>query len=139
MTVGSWLTQTIWSPIAIALTPDNKKSGNLHWQKTIQNDRWQSTNWIVIAAIFAVFALTSATAVPGVNETHYLTKAKHFWDSDWCGNDLFLSSSDAHFAFFAMFGWPTLFISLDAYAWICLLYTSPSPRDATLSRMPSSA
>ena len=24
-------------------------------------------------------------------------------------------------------------------AWICLLYTSPSPRDATLSRMPSSA
>ena len=25
------------------------------------------------------------------------------------------------------------------YLWICLLYTSPSPRDATLSRMPSSA
>ena len=25
------------------------------------------------------------------------------------------------------------------YAYICLLYTSPSPRDATLSRMPSSA
>ena len=25
------------------------------------------------------------------------------------------------------------------YAKICLLYTSPSPRDATLSRMPSSA
>ena len=23
--------------------------------------------------------------------------------------------------------------------WVCLLYTSPSPRDATLSRMPSSA
>ena len=26
-----------------------------------------------------------------------------------------------------------------AEAWSCLLYTSPSPRDATLSRMPSSA
>ena len=26
-----------------------------------------------------------------------------------------------------------------AYTWVCLLYTSPSPRDATLSRMPSSA
>ena len=25
------------------------------------------------------------------------------------------------------------------YYWNCLLYTSPSPRDATLSRMPSSA
>ncbi len=28
---------------------------------------------------------------------------------------------------------------LDAYMTNCLLYTSPSPRDATLSRMPSSA
>ena len=26
-----------------------------------------------------------------------------------------------------------------AVVWGCLLYTSPSPRDATLSRMPSSA
>ena len=25
------------------------------------------------------------------------------------------------------------------FLWLCLLYTSPSPRDATLSRMPSSA
>ena len=28
---------------------------------------------------------------------------------------------------------------LAGYAYSCLLYTSPSPRDATLSRMPSSA
>ncbi len=28
---------------------------------------------------------------------------------------------------------------LGDHTWICLLYTSPSPRDATLSRMPSSA
>ena len=32
--------------------------------------------------------------------------------------------------------WPA---SFHLYAWGCLLYTSPSPRDATLSRMPSSA
>ena len=31
------------------------------------------------------------------------------------------------------------FASKDAFFCICLLYTSPSPRDATLSRMPSSA
>ena len=30
-------------------------------------------------------------------------------------------------------------ISIDVLARVCLLYTSPSPRDATLSRMPSSA
>ena len=29
--------------------------------------------------------------------------------------------------------------SFEAYFFTCLLYTSPSPRDATLSRMPSSA
>ena len=27
----------------------------------------------------------------------------------------------------------------NGWSWYCLLYTSPSPRDATLSRMPSSA
>ena len=27
----------------------------------------------------------------------------------------------------------------DMHGWICLLYTSPSPRDGLLSRMPSSA
>ena len=30
-------------------------------------------------------------------------------------------------------------VGLGSIAWACLLYTSPSPRDATLSRMPSSA
>ena len=30
-------------------------------------------------------------------------------------------------------------VTLSQHDGICLLYTSPSPRDATLSRMPSSA
>ena len=36
---------------------------------------------------------------------------------------------------------PTSILQLQRYCWppSCLLYTSPSPRDATLSRMPSSA
>ena len=33
----------------------------------------------------------------------------------------------------------SLFISYISLDMVCLLYTSPSPRDATLSRMPSSA
>ena len=33
-------------------------------------------------------------------------------------------------------GWPEKKVAADK---VCLLYTSPSPRDATLSRMPSSA
>ena len=34
---------------------------------------------------------------------------------------------------------PNLLIDKDGQAYICLLYTSPSPRDRTRSRMPSSA
>ena len=34
---------------------------------------------------------------------------------------------------------PATTLNFIATSWICLLYTSPSPRDATLSRMPSSA
>ena len=30
-------------------------------------------------------------------------------------------------------------VAAGGLVWACLLYTSPSPRDATLSRMPSSA
>ena len=38
-------------------------------------------------------------------------------------------------------GWGSLAIDIakSAQCEVCLLYTSPSPRDATLSRMPSSA
>ena len=35
--------------------------------------------------------------------------------------------------------WDRLQVIRDRRFWSCLLYTSPSPRDATLSRMPSSA
>ena len=34
---------------------------------------------------------------------------------------------------------PNLTLSRQSISYSCLLYTSPSPRDATLSRMPSSA
>ena len=39
----------------------------------------------------------------------------------------------------APFGPRFLLESVEGGSKICLLYTSPSPRDATLSRMPSSA
>ena len=35
--------------------------------------------------------------------------------------------------------WPVHRVELDAFYMDCLLYTSPSPRDRTRSRMPSSA
>ena len=49
-------------------------------------------------------------------------------------------SCDARFALTSTaYGWAKKAGALAASAASCLLYTSPSPRDATLSRMPSSA
>ncbi len=72
----------------------------------------------VTAAVFLSFAISSFVRypVPGPNEPHYLCKAKHYWDPDWCVRDFFLESSNAHLVFFQTFGLPTRWLSLDATA-----------------------
>src|SRR5688500_11446594 len=47
-----------------------------------------------IALVFVVFATYAAWPVPDVNEAHYLTKARHFWDPAWVAGDFFLDSAD---------------------------------------------
>ncbi|MCA9050820.1 MAG: hypothetical protein KDA89_18910 [Planctomycetaceae bacterium] len=42
--------------------------------------------------------------IPGINEPHYLTKARNFADPTWCHRDAFLTSGNAHFVFFALTG-----------------------------------
>ena len=54
--------------------------------------------------------------IPGVNEPHYLGKAKHFWSPEWCAGDLFFESSNPHFVFYATFGPLTTFLSLSTTA-----------------------
>ena len=56
--------------------------------------------------------------VPGINEAHYLTKAKSYWEPDWCDRDLFLSSGKAHRVFDLTFGALTTLVSLPKTAWI---------------------
>ena len=103
-------------PFAIALTPSQDQDGS---QADASHVAVSSTGkWLIVTAIFVVITIMSATGVPGVNETHYLTKAKHFWNPEWCAQDLFLNSSDAHYAFFLLLGWPTLLVSLEVYTWI---------------------
>ena len=55
---------------------------------------------------------------PAVNEAHYLGKAKHFWNADWCGNDLFAGSHETHWLFYLSAGWPSRFFPLTATAWL---------------------
>jgi hypothetical protein len=71
-----------------------------------------------IALIFGVFFIQAGWAVPEVNETHYLAKAKHYWDPQWCPRDFFLGTADAHQMFYWTCGWLTRCLSLPALAWL---------------------
>ena len=71
-----------------------------------------------VAWIFLIFFLVAGAPAPDVGESHYLTKARHYWNPSWCAGDLFLESKDAHWTFYWTFGWVTRFGSLEAAAWI---------------------
>lgn len=73
---------------------------------------------IEVLLIFVLFFVLAGGATPDVNEAHYLSKAKHYWNPNWCRGDLFLESADAHLVFYWTIGWLTRFLSLDAVAWI---------------------
>ncbi len=68
--------------------------------------------------ILAILFVVGSGHAPATNEAHYLSKAKHFWNPDWCPKDPFLQSSDAHFSFYWVFGWVTQFTTLTGAAWI---------------------
>ncbi|MFM8583088.1 MAG: hypothetical protein ACKOFW_16535, partial [Planctomycetaceae bacterium] len=64
------------------------------------------------------------SAVPGVNEPHYWTKARHFWQPDWLERDLFLTSANAHAGFYATVGWLAAWLSLPAAVWVARLWAA---------------
>lgn len=43
--------------------------------------------------------------IPAVNEPHYLVKARHYWQPEWCRGDLFLESANPHVVFYQTIGW----------------------------------
>lgn len=73
---------------------------------------------VEVLLIFVLFFVLAGGSAPDVNESHYLGKAKHYWNPNWCHRDLFLQSSDAHLVFYWTLGWLTRFFSLGAVAWI---------------------
>lgn len=73
---------------------------------------------IETALIFGLFCLHGSWPTPDSNEAHYLCKAKHYWDPEWCGGDFFLETADAHQVFYWTFGWLTKYFSLAETAWI---------------------
>ena len=89
-----------------------------HLKNSPDNDRDCSRLWLEIALIFVVFFIVGGALAPQVNETYYLTKAKHYWQPDWCAGDMFLESADAHTVFYWSVGWLSKFFSLTTVAWI---------------------
>lgn len=70
---------------------------------------------VLVCIVFLLYSFCRVP-VPGVNEPHYLCKARAFYDSQWCGSDHFLQSSNAHFVFFALVGAATQVLPLAAVA-----------------------
>lgn len=78
----------------------------------------KSQRWLEIALIVVVCFVHGGAPPPQVNESHYLPKAKHYWQPDWVAGDPFLESADAHVVFYWSIGWLTQFFSLPTTAWI---------------------
>lgn len=76
---------------------------------------------VEILLILAVFFVQGGAPPPHVNETHYLTKAKHYWNPEFCPGDAFLDSADAHTTFYWSVGWLTRLFELPAAAWVARL------------------
>lgn len=92
-----------------------KKTSSQVQQKSSDDWRWQT---LEVAFIFLMLFLVVGSPPPDAGESHYLVKAKHYWDRSFCKGDLFLESPEAHLVFCWVFGWLTKFCSLDATAWI---------------------
>ena len=78
-----------------------------------------------IALIFCVFFVQGGAPAPHANETHYLVKARHYWNPDYCAGNLLLESTDAHKVFYWTVGWLPWCFSLPRAAWIgrCIVWT----------------
>lgn len=78
----------------------------------------RTMRWLEIALIFVVFFVVGGDPPPHVNESHYLVKAKHYWNPDWCAGDLFLESADPHLLFYETIGALTQWFRLPVVAWL---------------------
>ncbi len=104
---------------------------------TLNAGVWQGFAIFELLVLFAFISLLAAEPVPGVNETHYLPKAKHTLDATFAANDLFIQSHDSHLLSAGLAGCLTRFMPLTAAAWIgralCWLFMAWSWRQLRIS------
>jgi len=80
----------------------------------------QRFRWLQCVLVLVLFLAYSAWCrpVPSVNEPHYLTKAKHYWQPEWCAGDFFLDSSNPHLVFYQTIGALTQWLTFPEAAWV---------------------
>jgi hypothetical protein len=80
------------------------------WRPQAEHSRVGLWSTLFIAGLFSAVSLLSSP-FPGVNEPHYLAKARSFVDPTWCARDFFLTSANAHYCFFWLVGQLTQWLS----------------------------
>ena len=83
-----------------------------------QNTRSLLFTAVEVGVFTAMFAVAGAWPAPDVNEGYYLAKARHSFNPEWCGNDFFLNSEDAHGLFFLILGPLAASATLSTAAWV---------------------
>ena len=81
------------------------------------DSNWANSFLADFICIFCIFFLYAGSSVPAINEPHYWTKAAHFWNNEFGKGDLFLESGDAHWLFFATFGYLTQCMPMHWSVW----------------------
>ena len=83
-----------------------------------QNTRSLLFTAVEVGVFTAIFAVAGAWPAPDVNEGYYLAKARHSFNPEWCGNDFFLNSGEAHGLFFYLLGPLAASVSLSTAVWV---------------------
>ncbi|MCA9081546.1 MAG: hypothetical protein KDA58_13365 [Planctomycetaceae bacterium] len=101
--------------------PDLAASGSVASAPAMSNSRHPSwmrspwAGWLLITAVLWCWSL-ARVPIPATNETHYLSKARHYWDPAWIRDDLFLESANPHLFFYATVGSLTAWLSFEQAA-----------------------
>ena len=105
--------------------PEEEVSGPAQAAHAGERRAWLAAT-VAVACLLATYGFVRSP-VPGVNEPHYLSKARHVRDPQWAPRDLFLNSANAHAVFLWVFGIPASVLPLETVAvagrvivWLCL-------------------
>lgn len=95
-------------------TPENAADGPVPGIPNAETaDSLSARALLIVAMVFVGYSLLRIP-VPAVNEPHYVAKAKHLWQPEWCQGDFFMESPNPHFVFYVATGWVAALLPIEA-------------------------